>query len=143
MLKDTLLQDMKAALKAGDKPRLSTLRFALSKMRECDGDESVMIVLKQLLKAHQDSFEQFSEAGRNDLADGEKASLGHLQGYLPEALPEAELDLRIDAAIANEAATGPRDMGRVMKVLQAEMGMQCDMKLVSHKVKERLTPASD
>lgn len=139
MLKATLQQDMKAALKAGDKPKLAALRFALSKMRECEDDQAVMVELKKLIKSHQDAFEQFSKADRFDLAQSEQDSLQVLQAYLPEALSEEALDQVIDQAIAATGASSPRDMGGVMKHVQAEVGMQADMKQVSQKVKERLS----
>ena len=139
MLKETLLKDSQSALKDGNKARLSALRFALSKMRECDSDESVMLVLKKLIKSHQDAFEQFTNAGRVDLAENEKASMAFLEVYLPEPLSDEAIDELIDQAISESGATSPKDMGRVMGALQSSVGMGADMKQVSQKVKARLS----
>src|ERR1700740_3325281 len=118
-LKDRITEDMKGAMRAGDKERLATIRLALAaiKQREVDeritlDDTQVLAVLEKMLKQRRDSFSQFQAAGRTDLADKENYEIGVIQGYLPAQVTEAEVDAIITATIAESGAAGPKDMGK-------------------------------
>jgi hypothetical protein len=145
MLKDQIQSDMKTALKAGDKPRLGTIRLMLAavKQREVDervelDDTAVFAVLDKMVKQRRDSIEQYNAAGREDLADVERFELGVIQGYLPVALTDAELDQLVGDAIAESGAAGMRDMGKVMALLRPKTQGRADMGAVSAMVKKRL-----
>jgi hypothetical protein len=137
--------DLRAAMKARDELRTSVLRMlkAALKNREIEKmaaltDDDAVAVASSLIKQRRDSVEQFTKAGRKDLADREAAEIAVLEGYLPEQLSEAELVETIKAAIAEASATSPNDMGKVMKVLMPKVKGRADGKLVNQKVKELL-----
>ncbi len=145
MLKQRLIDDMKAAMKAGDKPRLGIIRLinAAIKQREVDerillDDTGVLAVLEKMVKQRRDSIAQFQAAGRDDLAAAERFELEVCQAYLPEALPEAEIAALIDEALAATGAASMRDMGRLMGVLKPKLQGRADMGAVSRQVKARL-----
>ena len=144
-LKQQLTNDMKAAMKAGEKHRLGVIRLvnAAIKQREVDeridlDDASVLAVLEKMVKQRRDSVSQYEAASREDLAAIERAEIGVIQRYLPEKLGEAEVLAAIDAAIAQTGATGPADMGKLMGVLKPALAGQADMGLVSKLVKQKL-----
>ncbi len=144
-LKGRLEDDMKAALRAGDKERLSILRLALAavKQREVDSrqaldDAGVQAVLERLIKQGRDSLAQYRAAERGDLAAKEEAEIETLQAYLPEPLTEEELDELIAEAIDSTGAAGPQDMGRVMGVLKARAAGRADMREVNARVRAAL-----
>ncbi|MBN4079122.1 GatB/YqeY domain-containing protein [Beggiatoa alba] len=144
-LKQQLTEDMKTAMRAKDKPRLGVIRLALSaiKQREIDerielDDTQVLAVLDKMVKQRRDSFTQFSDAGRRDLADQEKFEIGVLQEYLPAALNEAEIDALITAAIDSTGAESMKDMGQVMGVIRPQVQGRADMGAVSQKIKSQL-----
>lgn len=144
-LKQQLTDDMKAAMKSGDKERLATIRLinAAIKQREVDeriemDDAAVLAVLEKMVKQRKDSISQYEAAGREDLAAVERAELAVIDGYLPAKLGEAEILAAIDAAIAQTGATGPADMGKLMGVLKPQLAGQADMGLVSQLVKKKL-----
>ena len=144
-LKQQLTDDMKAAMKSGDKERLATIRLinAAIKQREVDeriemDDAAVLAVLEKMVKQRKDSISQYEAAGREDLAAVERAELAVIDGYLPAKLGEAEIAAAIDAAIAQTGATGPADMGKLMGVLKPQLAGQADMGLVSQLVKKKL-----
>lgn len=144
-LKSRLTEDMKSAMKAGDKDRLRVLRLLLSDIkrvevdtrRELDEAETLSIVEKAQ-KQRRDSIEQFGAGGRQDLADAEQAELDIIGSYLPEPLSDAELDVLIQKAIRETGATSIRDMGRVMAAIKSEAAGRADMGAVSARVKSRL-----
>lgn len=145
MLKQRLTDDMKAAMKAGDKPRLGVIRLinAAVKQREVDerielDDTQVLAVLEKMVKQRRDSIAQYEAAGRDDLASGERFELGIIQGYLPEALSETEVEGLIDAAVAATGAASVRDMGKLMGWLKPKLQGRADMGDVSQRVKARL-----
>ncbi len=120
LLKDRINEDMKAAMRAKDAPRLGAIRFlqAAIKQKEVDervtaDDAAILAIVDKLIKQRRDSIAQFEQAGRADLADKEKAELALLQGYLPQQLTEAELAAAIDAAVAEAGAGGPSAVGKV------------------------------
>lgn len=144
-LKQRLMQDMKDAMKAGDKARLGVIRLAQAavKQREVDerielDDAQVLAVLEKMVKQRRDSVAQFEAAGREDLAAQERFEIGIVQGYLPAPLGEAELDALLAQVIAETGASGPRDMGRVMAALKERAAGRADMQALSGKVKAAL-----
>jgi uncharacterized protein YqeY len=145
MLKQRLQDDMKAAMKSGDKERLGVIRLMLAavKQREVDervelDDEQVLIVLDKMVKQRRDSITQYEQAGRDDLAAQEKFEIGILQDYLPEALSEEEIAALLEQAIADSGAESMRDMGKVMGQLKPKLQGRADMGAVSALVKEKL-----
>ena len=144
-LKQRLTDDMKAAMREKDKPRLGTVRLVLAaiKQREVDerielDDTQVLAVLDKMVKQRRDSVKQYEDAGRQELADQETYEIGVLQEYLPAALDDAELDALIKDAIANSGAASMQDMGKVMGVLKPQVQGRADMGAVSQKIKALL-----
>lgn len=144
-IKSQLSADIKTAMKAGDKVRLSTLRniHAAIKQREVDervelDDAAVLAVLDKRAKQHRESLDAYHAAGRSELAAQEQAELDILAEYLPAPLEPAELDRLIDAAVAEAQAETVRDMGRVMAILKPQVQGRADMSAVSARVKARL-----
>ncbi|RPE75948.1 GatB/YqeY domain-containing protein [Vulcaniibacterium tengchongense] len=145
-LKQRLTDDMKAAMKSGDKDTLGVIRLinAAIKQKEVDerielDDAQVVAVLDKMVKQRKDSVAQYEGAGRADLADAEKAEIAVIERYLPAKLGEAEILAAIDAAIAQTCASGPADMGKLMGVLKPQLAGQADMGQVSALVKQRLS----
>ncbi|MES9868550.1 MAG: GatB/YqeY domain-containing protein [Sedimenticola sp.] len=145
MLKQRIQDDMKAAMKGGDKPRLATIRLVMAaiKQREVDerielNDEQVLAVLDKMVKQRRDSIAQYEQAGRTELADQESFEIGILQEYLPEALGEDEIAALVAEAIANSGAESIRDMGKVMGQLKPKVQGRADMGAVSALVKQQL-----
>lgn len=145
-LKQRLTDDMKTAMKAGDKATLGVIRLvnAAIKQREVDerielDDAQVVAVLDKMVKQRRDSVEQYAKAGREDLADVERAEIVVIERYLPAKLGEAEIEAAIDAAIARTGASGPADMGKLMGALKGELAGKADMGQVSALVKRRLS----
>ena len=144
-LKTRLTDDMKSAMKSGDKASLGVIRLvnAAIKQREVDervelDDAQVLAVLEKMVKQRKDSVTQYVGAGREDLAEIERAEIVVIERYLPEKLGEAEVAAAIDAAIAETGASGPADMGKLMGVLKPRLAGQADMGEVSKLVKQRL-----
>jgi uncharacterized protein len=144
-LKQRLTDDMKTAMKAGEKERLATIRLinAAIKQKEVDervemDDTRVLAVLEKMVKQRKDSIDQYDKAGRDDLAAIERAELAIIDQYLPAKLGEAEILAAIDAAIAETGASAPADMGKLMGVLKPRLAGQADMGLVSTLIKTRL-----
>ena len=144
-LKQQLTDDMKAAMKAGEKERLAVIRLinAAIKQKEVDerielDDAAVLAVLEKMVKQRKDSVTQFEAANREDLAAIERAELAVIDTYLPAKLGEAEILAAIDAAVAETGATGPADMGKLMGVLKPRLAGQADMGQVSALIKKKL-----
>ena len=145
MLKQRIQDDMKTAMKAGDKPRLGAVRLILAaiKQREVDerielDDTQVLAVLDKMVKQRRDSVVQYTSAGREDLASVERFEIEVCQGYLPQPLSEAEVSVLIDTAIAANGAAGMKDMSRVMAQLKPLVQGRADMGAVSALIKQRL-----
>jgi uncharacterized protein YqeY len=145
-LKARLTEDMKQALKAGDKSRLSVIRMALAavKQREVDDraeldDGQVIGVVEKMIKQRRESASQYRSGNREDLAVKEEAEVEVLTEYLPEPLSEAEIDALIDDAIESSGAESIRDMGKVMGRIKASAQGRVDMGAVSERVKTRLS----
>ena len=145
-LKERITEDMKAAMRASDKERLSTIRMALAaiKQREVDerialDDAQVIAVLEKMVKQRRESIVQFELGARQDLADKEKSEIVLLQSYLPAQLNEAEVDAIISDAIASTGATSIKDMGKVMAAVKAKAAGRADMGAVSARIKATLS----
>ncbi|MBK5938847.1 GatB/YqeY domain-containing protein [Halochromatium roseum] len=145
MLKARLQADMKAAMKAGDKPRLGVIRLinAAIKQREVDerielDDTQVLVVLDKMLKQRRDSVAQYQDAGREDLAAQERFEIQVCQEYMPAALSEDEIATLIATAIADTGAAGMKDMGKVMAALKPKLQGRADMAAVSATIKAKL-----
>ncbi|MFO7593769.1 MAG: GatB/YqeY domain-containing protein [Pseudomonadota bacterium] len=145
-LKDTIMADMKAAMRAKEKDLLGTIRLiqAAIKQREVDertelGDEDVLAVLDKMVKQRRDSIAQYRDAGRDELAAKEQAELDILQRYLPEPLSEGEIDEMIEAAVKDTGAESMKDMGKVMGRLKPKVQGRADMGEVSARIKARLS----
>jgi uncharacterized protein YqeY len=146
-LKAQLFEDMKAAMKSGEKDRLGVIRLinAAIKQKEVDEriemtDALVLAVLEKMVKQRKDSISQYEAASREDLAAIERYELGVIEAYLPAKLGEAEVQAAISAAMAETGASGPADIGKLMAVLKPRLAGQADMGLVSQLVKKALTP---
>lgn len=144
-LKQRLTDDMKAAMKAGEKERLGTIRLvnAAIKQKEVDerievDDSLVLAILEKMMKQRKDSVSQFEAANREDLAAIERAEMAIIEHYLPAKLGEAEILAVIDAVIADTGASGPSDMGKVMGAIKPRLAGQADMGEVSKLIKQRL-----
>jgi len=136
---DQLKEEQKLAMKAKDKPRLGTIRLALSaiKQREVDeritlSDDDITAVLVKMVKQRRDSVAQYESANRQDLADVEKAEITVLEGFMPQPLSEEEVAALVDSAIAESNPAGMQDMGKVMAILKPKFkGAQTWVKLVA------------
>ncbi len=142
---DTLKEEQKLAMKAKDKPRLGTIRLALSaiKQREVDeqitlSDDDILVVLTKMVKQRRDSVTQYEAANRQDLADAEKAEITVLEAFMPQPLSEDEVAALIDSAIAEAEPAGMQDMGKVMALLKPQIQGRADMGKVSGLVRAKL-----
>jgi hypothetical protein len=144
-LKTRLSDDMKAAMKGGDKPRLGVIRLMQSAIKQKEVDErialsdaDVIAILDKMSKQRRESIEQFKAAGRADLEEQESFELGIIQGYLPTPLSDAEIDAIITDAIASSGASSVREMGAVMNLVRAQAQGRADMSMVSARIKSVL-----
>jgi uncharacterized protein len=145
-LKARLTDDMKAAMKGGERERLGVIRLVLAaiKQREVDerialDDAQVLAVLEKMLKQRRDSVQQFEAASREDLAAQERYEIGVIEAYMPAKLSDAELAHIIDAVIAETGAAGPKDMGKVMAGVKLQAAGRADMGKLSEVVKAKLS----
>jgi uncharacterized protein YqeY len=146
-LKTRIQDDVKAAMRGGDKPRLETLRLitAAIKQREVDeriqlDDTAVLVVLDKMIKQRRESIDQFEKAGRTDLVEKENFELAIIQSYLPQQLSDAEINTMIQAAMAETGAATIKDMGKVMAILKPKMQGRTDISKVSGLIKAKLAP---
>jgi hypothetical protein len=144
-LKERITDDMKAAMRAGEKDRLGVIRMitAAIKQREVDerivlDDAQVLSVLEKMIKQRKESLAQFQAGNRQDLVDKESAEITLLQAYLPSPLSETEIDALIADAVAATGATGIKDMGKVMGIIKAKAQGRADMAAVGAKIKAKL-----
>ncbi|MCA0241288.1 MAG: GatB/YqeY domain-containing protein [Proteobacteria bacterium] len=147
-LKDRVTEDMKAAMRAKDSERLSTIRMLLAacKQREVDerivlDDAAVVGIVDKLIKQRKDSIAAFAQAGRTDLVDKETAEMKVLEGYLPARLSADEVNAQVSALVAELGAgqaLGPGDMGKVMAAAKSRLAGKAEMALVSAAVKAAL-----
>lgn len=144
-MKTQLTDDMKTAMKAGEKDRLGVIRLILAALKQREIDERIEItdtivlaVLEKMVKQRKDSISQFDAAGRNDLSAIESYELGVIEAYLPAKLGEAEVLAFVTAAIAETGASSAADMGKLMAVLKPKLAGQADMGVVSGLIKKAL-----
>jgi len=144
-LKERITEDMKAAMRAKEGERLSTIRMLLAacKQREVDerivlGDADVVAIVDKLIKQRKDSVSAYEQGGRPDLAQREAAEIAVLQAYLPRRMDAAEIAEAVQALVAELGAAGPGDMGKVMAAAKARLAGQAEMALVSTAVKQAL-----
>jgi len=144
-LKDRITEDMKTAMRAGDKERLGTVRLLLAaiKQREVDeritlDDGQVLAVIEKMIKQRREAISQFESGGRSDLVAKENAEIGVLQGYLPAQLTAAELDALISEAITATGAASIKDMGKVMGFMKPKAQGRTDMSALSARIKQKL-----
>ena len=148
-LKEQLIEDMKAAMKGGDKERLGVIRLinAAIKQREVDerimlDDAQVLAAIEKMLKQRCDSITQFRAAGREDLAVKEEFEVAVIQGYLPAQLSVVEIDAIIAKAVADTGAAGPKDMGKVIGLVKLQVAGRADMGALSQRVKAMLAASA-
>jgi len=148
-MRPRITQDVKDAMKAGDKARLTTLRLIQAAIKDRElgiggqppvevGDAEVVAILQKMVKQRRESIATYEKAGRQELADQEKAEIAILEAYLPKQMDEAGVKSAISALIAELGAAGPKDMGRVMGVLKERFAGQMDFGKASGVVKELL-----
>ena len=144
-LKAQITEDMKTAMRAKDSERLGTIRLLQAAMKQKEVDEritlddaAIVAIVDKLIKQRKDSITAFEGAGRQDLADKEKAELSVLQAYLPARMSEAEILDAVKAIVAEVGAAGPGDMGKVMGVVKTRLAGKADMGQVSAAVKAAL-----
>ena len=144
-LKDRITEDMKTAMRAGDKERLAAVRLLLAaiKQREVDeritlDDGQVLAVIEKMIKQRREAISQFESGGRSDLVAKETAEIGVLQGYLPTQLTPAEIDALIAEAIAATGAASIKDMGKVMGFVKPKAQGRADLGALSARIKQKL-----
>ena len=144
-LKGQLTEDMKSAMKAGDKDRLKVVRLILAAIKQIEvdtreelDDAAVLAVLAKMVKQRRDSIEQFEKGDRKDLADIERAEIVVINDYLPEPLSAEELAAMVDEVIQSTGAASIKDMGKVMGQIKAKAAGRADMGAVSATIKDRL-----
>ena len=137
---DQVRGDMTTAMKAGEKDRVGALRLVLSELQKAqkDGNGDDLAVLRRERKRRLEAAEQFRGGGRPELAEQEEAEAKIIEGYLPAELDDSELDAMVATAIAETGASGPKDMGQVMKAVMARAGGRADGKRASARVREAL-----
>jgi uncharacterized protein YqeY len=145
-LKERITEDMKSAMRAGEKDRLAVVRLILAgiKQREVDeritlDDTQVLAVLEKMAKQRKESITQFESGGRADLVAKESAELTLIQSYLPAQLSDAELDALIAEAMASTGATTIKDMGKVMGIVKGKAAGRADMAAVGARIKQKLS----
>ncbi|MFN3296834.1 GatB/YqeY domain-containing protein [Caldimonas sp.] len=145
-LKDRISDDMKAALRAKDSERLSTIRMLLAAIKQKEVDERITLddaavigIIDKLIKQRKDAAGQYAQAGRTDLADKENAEIAVLEAYLPQRLSPEDIAAEIGRIVAEVGAAGPGDMGKVMAAAKAALAGRADMGLVSAAVKQALS----
>jgi uncharacterized protein len=145
-LKERITDDMKAAMRSGEKERLGVIRMITSaiKQREVDerialDDAQVLSVLEKMIKQRKESLVQFQAGNRQDLVDKEAAEITLLQGYLPAQLSDTEIEGLIKDAIAASGAAGIKDMGKVMAIIKSKAQGRADLGSVGAKIKARLS----
>ena len=144
-LKAQITEDMKTAMRAKDSERLGTIRLLLAAMKQKEVDErvelddaAVIAIVDKLIKQRKDSIAAFEGAGRQDLADKEKAETAVLTAYLPARMSAEEVATAVKAIVAELGASGPGDMGKVMGAVKTRLAGKADMGLVSAAVKAAL-----
>ncbi len=145
-LKERITDDMKGAMRAGEKERLGTIRLVLAAIKQREVDEritlddiQVLAVLEKMVKQRKEAITQFESGGRADLVAKEQAELHLLQTYLPAQMSDAELDALIVEAVAATGAASIKDMGKVMGIVKTKAQGRADMGVVSARIKQKLS----
>lgn len=148
-MREKINDDLKTAMRAGDKDRVGTLRLINAAIKSADiearpsgkdkiSDSDILSVLAKMVKQRRDSIEQYVAGGRQDLADKEQSEIAVIEGYLPQQMSEDEAKAAIAAIIKETGATGPKEMGKVMAALKAKYAGQMDFGKASALTKELL-----
>ena len=146
-MRDKINDDLKTAMKAGEKDRVGTLRLINAAIKSADidarpkdkiSDADILTVMAKMIKQRRDSIEQFTAGGRPELAAKEAAEIAVIEGYMPAQMSEADAKAAIAAAIKETGAAGPKDMGKVMAALKAKYAGQMDFGKASALTKELL-----
>lgn len=144
-LKARITDDMKAAMRAGEKERLGAIRLILAALKQREVDERIVLddaqilaILEKMLKQRRDSIEQYSAANREDLAAVERAEVAVIQAYMPAPLSSEDLDRIVAKAIADSGATSAREMGKVVGLVKPLVAGRADMGQISELIKARL-----
>ena len=144
-LKQSITDAMKDAMRAKDKPRLSTIRLMLSELKRIEVDERIDLpedriisILEKMIKQRRDSVKQYTDGGRPELAQAESAEIGVIQEFMPAALNEAEISEIVSKAITTTGAAAMQDMGKVMNEVRPQLAGRADMSVVSKMVKQQL-----
>jgi uncharacterized protein YqeY len=144
-LKETITEAMKAAMRAHEKERLTTIRLILSEAKQIEVDERIvvddtrmLVILDKMLKQRRDSVSQFQQAGRQDLIDIELAEISIIQSFMPQQLTETEIAELISDAMTETGAKTVKDMGKVMAILKPKMQGRADMAVVGSLIKQQL-----
>lgn len=144
-LKQSITDAMKDAMRAKDKPRLSTIRLMLSELKRIEVDERIDLpedriisILEKMIKQRRDSVKQYTDGGRPKLAQAESAEIGVIQEFMPAALNEAEISEIVSKAITTTGAAAMQDMGKVMNEVRPQLAGRADMSVVSKMVKQQL-----
>lgn len=145
-LKVRIQEDMKSAMRAGEKERLAVIRLILAAMKQVEvdtrtdlDDAAVLSILDKMAKQRRESIGHFGPAGRADLVAKEEAEIAIIQGYLPEPLSDAQIDTLIDEAVRETGAASVKDMGKVMGMLKPKLQGRADMGAVGGRIKARLS----
>jgi len=145
-LKTSISDAMKDAMRAKDKPRLSTIRLMLAELKKVEVDERIELpedriisILDKMIKQRRDSVKQYTDGGRQELADIEAAEIQVIQEFMPQALGEDEIAAIVQKAVADEGATSMQDMGKVMNAVRPQLAGRADMAVVSQLVKKQLS----
>lgn len=145
LLTDRIKDEMKSAMKSGDKARLGVIRLILSAIKQVEVDERIVLddertiqVLDKMLKQRRESIRQFADAGRNDLVVIEEAEVLVIQDFLPQALTDVEIEAMVSIAVVESGAASIKEMGKVMALLKPKMQGRADMSVVSEKIKAAL-----
>ncbi len=145
-IKSQVNAEMKAAMRAKDKPRLGVIRLIQSEFKRIEVDERIelddarcLLLLDKMVKQRRDSAKQYADAGRDDLATQEQFEIDVIAEFMPKALSDEELLVIIDEVLAEAGASGPQDMGKVMGFLKPKIQGRADMGVVSAKVKAKLS----
>ena len=145
-LKDRITDDMKSAMRAGEKERLATIRLALAAIKQREVDERIVLddsqllaIVEKMIKQRKEAIIQFEAGKRADLVAKEQAEIAVLQAYLPAQMSDAEIDALIAEAIAATGAASIKDMGKVMGAVKAKAQGKADMGAVSARIKQKLS----
>ena len=144
-MRSNISDDLKMAMKAGDKQRVATLRLINAAIQSAEieakkslDDAGILAVMTKMVKQRRDSIEQYTNGGRPDLAEGEQAEIAVIEAYLPKQMDENEVKAAVEAAIKETGAASAKDMGKVMGVLKAKYAGKMDFQKASAAVKAAL-----